>query len=807
MTTLWQDVRFGGRMLRRNASLTATVVLTLALGIGAATTIFSFVNGILLESLPYTNPEQLVSVVSRFISVTQGDFLDWQQRSHGLQEMCAFNFGRPSLTTGGEPIRLFAAFVSPRFAETAGVKPRLGRTFATMSPADISRSVIISSALWRSRFQSDPAIIGKPVVLDGTPFTVIGVMPDGFSFPKDAATFPDARPRAFPAVDVWMPLHLEPGYRSNANIQAVGRLRSGTTAAQAADEINAIDRGLGEPGAADPNSKVSVVPLQQQIVRFARPLLAVLFGAVGLLLIVACGNVATLLLARATTRQREVAIRGALGAGRARLVQQFLVESVVLSLLGGTAGLLTAVWGLDVVKALVPRGSLPRMEAVAVDGRVLAFTVLVSVITGLTFGALPALRSGTTDVSAALKASAATHTGHSRSLRLLVSAQVALAFVLLSGAGLLLVSFHRLTSVNPGFSTDHVLTADVALPETTYPALAELRTFSSSVLERLRRTPGIVGASAVTLLPIGGPMLSGDFVAEGVPDSTKPYAVKAAVSPGYFRTMEIPLMRGRDFSEQDGEQTADAVIVTDGLARQLWPGQNPIGRRLKLGFGDRNREPWRVVVGVVGDVRQQGLDDRARPAIYMPIAQAPFAFLIRDLTFVARTRNDPRAVAPLVREQINAVDPLLAVGRISSMEALVAASVSEPRFRAILLAGFAAAALLLIGVGILGVLASFVARRRREIGVRMTLGARGADVVRLVVSQAIWITAIGLAAGVALAIPLTRVLRAYLFEIGPNDPATMAGGGVLLIALALGASYIPARRAARVDLVATLRAE
>lgn len=805
MNAVWRDVRFGARMLRRNAGPTLLIVLTLAVGIGAATTIFSFVNGVLLESLPYTNPDELVAVVSRFITVTQGDFLDWQRQNHVFQDMVAFNFGTASLTTGGEPVQLFAAFVSPRFAETAGAKPRLGRSFAMVPPADVSRSVIISSGLWRSRFQSDPEIVGKTITLDGTAFTVIGVMADGFTFPRDAAS--SSGPRPLPDIDIWMPLTLQPGYRSNADIQAVARLRPGVSAVQAADDVNAINRGLGEASTADPNSKTALVPLQEQVVRVARPLLKMLFGAVGLLLIIACGNAATVLLARATTREREVAIRGALGAGRAQLVQQFLVESIMLALVGGLAGLLVAVWGLDLVKALVPRGSLPRIDAVAVDGRVLAFTTVVSIVTGLVFGALPALRSGRTDIIGALKAAGTTHTRRSRPLRLLVAAQAALAFVLVTGAGLLLVSLHRLTSVDPGFRTDHLLTLNVALPETSYPTLAQMQGFSSVVMERLRQTPGVVAAGAVNMLPLGGSGLSGDFIADGVSDPKALFAAKAAVSPGYFRTMGIPVTRGREFSGLDRAGAIGAVIVTDGLARRLWPGRDPIGRRLKLGFGEPDKEAWRTVVGVVGDVRQRGLNDRLRPAIYMPIAQAPLPFLIRDLTFVAQTRDDPREVAPLVRRQINAVDPLLPVGRMSTMAAIVADSVSEPRFRAILLGGFAAAALLLIGVGILGVLASFVARRTREIGVRMTLGARRTDVVRLVVSQAVWITLIGVAGGVVLAIPLTRLLRTYLFEVGPNDPATLTAGGMLLVLLGLAASFVPARRASRLDPLVTLRTE
>ena len=804
MNTLWQDARFGARMLRRNTGPTLIIVLTLALGIGAATTIFSFVNGVLLESLPYTNPEELVAVLSRYVTVTQGDFLDWQQQNRVFQDMAAFDFGTASLTTGGDPVQLFAAFVSPRFAETAGAKPRLGRTFATVRPADVSRSVIISSGLWRSRFQSDPDIVGKAIVLDGKAFTVIGVMAEGFSFPRNVGS--SLRPHPLPDVDVWMPLTLRPGYRSNADIQAVARLRPSVTAAQAADDLNAIDRRLGEEHDANPDSKINLVPLKDVVVRTARPLLGLLFGAVGLLLLIACGNAATLLLARATTREREVAIRGALGAGRAQLVQQFLVESIMLALIGGVAGLLVAAWGLDVVKALVPNGTLPRIDEVAVDGRVLAFTIVVSLVTGLVFGAVPAFRSGTTDIVGALKATSTTHTRASRPLRLLVAGQVALAFVLVAGAGLLFMSFHRLTSVEPGFRTDHVLTLDVALPEQSYPTLAEMRAFSASVIERLHHTPGILAAGAVNALPLGGSGVAGDFVAEGVADRQALFASKAAVSPDYFRTMGIPLRRGRDFTDQDRAGGADAVIVTEGLARRLWPGRDPIGRRLKLGFGDDDKD-WRTIVGVVGDVRQGGLDHGLRPTIYMPIAQAPVPFLIRYVTIVAHTTDDPRAVASQVRRQINAVDPLLPVGRMSTMAALVADSVSEPRFRAVLLGSFALAALLLIAVGILGVLMSFVARRTREIGVRMTLGARSADVVRIVVSQALWITLIGLAAGVALAIPLTRLLRSYLFAVSPNDPMTLAAGGLLLILLGLAASFVPARRASRVDPLITLRTE
>jgi len=545
--------------------------------------------------------------------------------------------------------------------------------------------------------------------------------------------------------------------------------------------------------------------LHEQVVRGARPLLLTLLSAVALLLLVACANVANLLLGRATARSREVAIRSALGSGRRRLIQQFLVESLVLGLIGGVAGLLLTNLGIDLIAALIPPGALPRVAKAHIDTHVLIFSAAVSLFTGLIFGAFPALYAARTDLTTALRG--ATQTARSGYLRVLIGTEIALAFVLLVAAGLLLRSFERLTSVNPGFRPQGVLTVDVTLPEGSYPTLTEMRAFSSAVLDRIAHAPAIVASGAVNFLPIGGPSLVGDFTLEGIPRPRGFTAAKPAVSPGYLAAMGIPLVQGRDFTERDTEQALGVAIVTEGFARRAWAGQNAIGKRLRLGFGRPEQQPWLTVVGLVRDVKQSALADDVKPAIYVPLLQAPRPFLLRSLAFVVRTAVDTESVAWVIRQQIYAVDPALPVGRIATMTQLISDSVSEPRFRTVLLGGFGASALMLIAVGLVGVLGYSVARRTREIGVRTALGAQRAAVAMLVVKQALTTTFIGMACGVPLALVATRLLERFLFEVSPHDPATFLAVGAVLCVTALLASYIPARRAASVDPLVALRCE
>jgi len=813
MGTVLADLRFGVRMLARHPAFTALAVMTLALGIGATTTIFSLVNGVLLKPLPYARSARLVvlaAIPSRAaapIAVTPGDFVDWQAQSRSFDAMTAFTASPLNLTGAGEPLRVLAASVTDRFAEVLGVVPQIGRTLdgPGRDGGDHASIVTISDRLWRSRFASDAAVVGRAIRLDGTLYTIGGVMPPGFSFPRELMASGGARTRA--DVDVWVPLAVRAGYRANAFLQVVARLKPGVSVEQSRIEMTAIETRLGEQFTGDRNAGVSVVPLHERLVSGVRPLLLMLFGAVGFLLLIACANVANLLLGRAAGREREASIRSALGASRRRLVQQQLTESVLLGLCGGGAGLLAAVWGVDFVTALVPKGMLPRIDEVRVDPLVLIFATVVSLITSAAFGAGPALHAAEVDVTVGLKGASSMHTARARSLSAFVVAQVALAFVLVCGAALLVESLVRLTRVDAGFRADHVLTADVTLPEGSYAGLPEMRRFAAAVVDRLRTVAGVAQVGAVNLLPIGGALLTGDFTVEGVQRPRGFVAVKPSISPGYFGAMGIPLVRGRDVEDRDTADMPGVAIVTERFAARIWPGQNPLGRRVTLGFGPPNQQPWHTVVGVVGDIRQTTLADELRPAIYAPIAQAARPFLLRELSFVVRASGDPQHVVPWIRDQIHAVDPALPIGRVATMTDLLSDSVSEPRFRAVLVGSFAVSALALIAIGMLGVLAYGVARRTREIGVRMALGAKRVDVIGLVVRQALIMTLGGIAIGAALASVMLDVLARFLFQVSPRDPVVFVSAGVGLCVVGLVASYIPARRASSVDPLVALRTE
>jgi predicted permease len=805
-----RDVRYAVRTLRRSPGFSTVAVLTVALGIGSTTTIFSFVNAVLLNPLVYPASDRLVVVAPTMngipVSVTPGDFLEWQHQSRSFEEMAAGTVTPYTLTGRGEPMGVLAGLVSDRFAETLRVAPQFGHTFGVGNRAETSQSVILSDHMWRRRFNSDPAIIGTSITIEGAPYTVVGVMPSGVSFPRELMSSEGAR--TLPDVDLWVPLTLRPKDRANGFLKVVARLKPGVTVAQAQAEMTILQTALASRFLPhERNIGMRVVEMQEQIVRPVRPLLLTLFSAVILLLVLACANVANLLVARAAARDRELAIRSALGSGKRRLIQQYLIESVLLATFGGALGLLLTKVGVHLLAALIPPGSLPRIGDVQIDAHVLMFSLAASVITGLMFGLLPAMQAGNTDLTTAFRGTGATHTMRSGYFRFLIAGEVALAFVLLVSAGLLFKSLARLTSVNPGFRPDSILTVDVTLPEGSYPTLAEMRAFSSAVLEGIRHTPAVTESGAVNLLPIGGPLLSGDFILEGVPQPRDFTAVKPAVSPGYFPAMGIPVLRGRDFNERDTEHAPGVAVVTEQFARRAWPGQNAIGKRLKLGFGRPEEQPWLTVVGVVGDVKQSALSDETRPAIYVPLLQAPRSFLLRNLSFVARTAIDPGRMASVLRDEIHHVDPLLPVGRIATMTQLMSDSVAEPRFRAVLLGAFGASAVVLITVGMLGVLGFLVARRTHEIGLRLAIGAQRADIATLVVKQALRMTGMGIVCGAALAFAVTRLLERFLFEISPHDPAIFMLMAAVLCVMSLVASYVPVRRATKVDPLVALRCD
>jgi predicted permease len=826
MDALVQDVRYGLRMLARNPGFTVVAILTLAIGIGGTTAIFSFVNAVLVRPLPYPDSERLALVAganpdgstSEITSVTPGDFLDWRAQTRTIERMAGFSMTTFSLTGAGKPERLPAATVTSDFFLTLGVAPILGRVFSSDDDAGIAVSgeftwgqalgdvVVISERFWRRRFNLDRNIIGRPVTLDGRAFTVVAVMPDDFTFPLDLSRFPGGR--AWQPPDLWAVAVLEPGYRNNTVLQVVARIKREATFELAQADMSTVAARIAQTLPRDRRVGVRIQPLLERIVREVRALLALFLGAVGFVLLIACVNVANLLLARAAARQREVAVRAALGSGRWRLIRQFVTESVLLGVLGGIAGVFVAIWGVDLALALLPAGSLPRLQETGFDPQALAFTMVISILSGLAFGLAPALHSSGTSLVGSLKEGASTERPRLRILDCLVVTEVALAFVLLVGASLMVRSFLRLAAVDPGFRPDRTLTISVTLPERAYESSDAMRAFARNVVERLAALPGVDHAGAVNWLPLGGALISGSIIVEGIPESRRGlWASKPAVTADYFRALGIPLMRGRPFTERDSANAPGVAIVTAEVARRWWPGEDAIGKHLKIGFGDANSQPWLTVVGVVGAVRGIQLGEDPQPAVYVPIDQAPRPFLLRDQTFVLRTAGDPLTLAAAARREIRAVDPLLPIDRLETMENLVASSVAEPRFRSAVLTAFATAALLLVASGILGVLAYAVTRRTREIGVRMALGAQRGDVLRLVMWHALRMTIAGVAVGLAASVGLTRALTRYLYEVRPTDPLSLAAAAVLLLAVALVAIYVPARRAVRVEPLTALRAE
>jgi predicted permease len=826
MDTLVQDLRYGLRMLERNPGFTVVAILTLAIGIGGTTAIFSFVNAVLLRPLPYPESERLALVApaspdgspSNVTAVTPGDFLDWQAQSSTFERMAAFSGATFSLTGAGEPERLSGATVTSDFFRTLGVAPTLGRVFSGNDDAGViaggpftwgqalGEVVVLSERLWRRRFGSDPGLIGRSMTLDGRPFTVVAVMPADFTFPLDLFRFPGGRASQPP--DFWVPTTPEPGYRNNALLQVVGRLKREATFEQAQADMSTLAARIAQTVEANRRVGVRIQPLHERIVRDVKPLLTVFLGAVGFVLLIACVNVANLLLARAAARQKEVAVRAALGSGRWRLIRQFVTESVLLGLLGGSAGVFVAIWGVDLALGLMPAGSLPRLQETGFDPHALVFTMVISILSGLIFGLAPAFHSSGASLVGSLKDGVSTERPRLRILDCLVMAEVALAFVLLVGAGLLVRSFVRLTSVDPGFRPEHTLTLSVTLPENAYETSEHMRTFARTAVERIATMPGVVHSAVVNWLPLGGSMLSGSIIVEGIPQSTRGlWAAKPAVTPDYFRAMGIPLLRGRAFSERDTAKAPGVAIVTEQFARRLWPAQDAVGRRLKIGFGSPDSQSWLTVVGVVAAVRGIQLAEEPQAAVYVPLDQAPRPFLLRSQTFVVRTASNPLAVATAVRSVIRNVDPNLPIDRVETMDRLVASSVAEPRFRSAVLAVFATAALLLVASGILGVLAYAVTRRTREIGVRMALGAQRVDVLSLVMGHALRMTIAGVGLGLAASVGLTRLLTRYLYEVQPTDPFSLAAAAVLLFAVALVAIYVPARRAVRVEPLTALRAE
>lgn len=810
-TTL-QDVRYGSRKLARSPGFTAVAVATLALGIGANTLIFSVVNAAILHPLPFRDANKLVTqwATSPTIgysgpgSFTDRDYMEWRDQNRVFDEIAAFR-GQPSNLTGvGEPVRLIGAAISPSLLRVLEVNPALGRAFAPEeeNPGH-NRVALLSDRLWRSRFGRDPSVAGRAIKLDGEFYTVIGVMPAGFGFPNEA--------------DVWTPLTLA-SEAHNATLQIVARLKPGVSLERARSEVALIgERHPAKPG--DWEWHTTLVPLGRAVASEVRTPLFVLFAAVGLVLLIACANVANLFLARATTRQREIAVRKALGASRARVVRQLLTESVMMAVFGGGLGLLLAALGQSsVAKAasLLPRSlgspsAAAHIASAGIDFWVLGFTLAISVLTAVLFGLTPAVWASRGGLDSGLKEEGRSSTpgrGRGYTRDGIVMAEVALAVILLVGAGLLIRSFLHLMNVDPVFSPQNVLTLNISLPDTRYESARPMIAFEQQALERLSALPGVKSAGGVFGLPLGNGAIGGDFTVEGQPEpapGTQAFiATKAVIGGDYFRAIGIPLLRGRYFDRHDSESAPHVVIVSQSLARHFWPLEEAIGKRLKPGFSN---DAWCTVVGVVGDTKQYSLGETPSPSMYLPYAQAPDPFLMQDITLVVRTGADPLSLVTAARHAVQAVDPDLPVFDVASMEQLVYRSVSAPRFNTALLGVFAALALLLAAVGIYGVMSYAVVQRTHEIGVRVALGAGASDILRQVVRQGMLPAVVGIAAGTAGAWAVARFLSSLLFGVRPTDPVTFAVVPLLLAAVAVVACLLPARRATKVDPVVALRYE
>lgn len=851
---LAQDLRYGLRQLRRTPGFTAVAVLTLALGIGANSAIFSVVNAVVLRPLPYAHSDRLVWIAESIPALkteiaTGGDYVDWKDQSHTLDRIAAYDRGARreggpggsddfNLTGRGTPARVHAVSVSASFFATLGVEPQVGRAFTENEDQPGGPQVVVlMHSFWQQYFGSDPHVLGQTVNLGAAPYTVVGVMPASFRFPGESDT------------QLLLPLALNQAQerlrlQSQRLVRIIGRLKPGVSLAAARTDLDDIrkraqpssepmlgegegparrDRAMQTPGPGGPMlagggegrgrmvppaSELNVVPLGEHLAGNLRPAMLTLLGAVGLVLLIACANVANLMLTRASARTREVAVRAALGAGRWRLVRQLMAESVTLAAVGGVAGLLLAVWGVDVIARLIPSGiggGILALAAPKVDGNVLLFALAASIFTGILFGLAPALTLTRPDLADGLKqgAQVASPGGRRGWLRgALAVAELSLALVLLIGAGLLVTSFYRVLRVNPGFAPERVLTMDLSLTDARYPAARQKSEFFSQVLRRVESLPGVRSAAIADSLPLSPYQmflmmpLNRLLPRAALSSSTRVMMSRLTVSPGYFYTLGIPVLKGRAFTDHDDEKALKVAVVNEALVRHLWPGEDPIGKKLPL-FGDL------TVVGVVGNTRHEGLSQETQAEIYVPYLQSPED----SMQLAVRTTAEPDSIVSALRAQVRDVDPDQPLYHVAMLQQVLENSLAPRRLNVLLLGIFAAIALAVATVGIYGVMSFSVAQRTHEIGIRMALGAERRNVLGLVVRQSLRLTLLGVAIGIAGALALTRFLASWLFGVKPTDPLTFVAVSLILIVVALAACYIPARRAAKVDPMVALRHE
>ncbi len=811
LETSWQDARYGARILRKNPGFTLVAVLTLALGIGANTAIFSIVDAVLLRPLPYPDPNQLVLMFDvplqqpdALSGLSYRDFTECREQNRVFSEMAGNSFHDLTLTGAGEPSIVNTAAVTPEIFPLLNAKPLAGRTLLPEDGKQGAPSVaVLGENLWRSRFGSNPALMGQSITLDMRSFTVVGILPASFRYPDGA-----------PHQDVWISVAQDPLFGPRMSqpgarvLVGIGRIKPGVSLTQAQAEMNILGARLAKQyPAQDSGLTIRIEPYRQVVVGNVKSALLILLGSVGLVLLIACANIANLLLSRATSRGREIAVRIALGAGRARIVRQLLTESGLLGLLGGFAGVLFAAWGVWTLRPFLPSDMI-QLSSIHVGGSVLAFTLLLSLAAALAFGLAPALLATPSNLQTNIK-EGGERTGHrcSQYVRsFLAISEISLAMVLLVAGGLLMRSFALVTSVNPGFDPKNVIEAEVSLPQFQYSTPQQWTAFSKELLARLHAQPGLRDSALAAPLPMdrqGEANFEFNIVGNPpLPPGKSPTADYATVSPDYFRVMQIPLLQGRFFSEQDSPSNPNAAIISETLARRYFPNQDPIGRQMRFGFPPDSNVS-REIVGVVGDVRDVALSRKPGPMMYVPFAQAP----LYGGEVVVRSSLSASRVAAGIRQAVHSIDKDLPVTDVESFPDALGASVTQERFRTLLLSSFSGIALILAAVGIFGVISYSASQRTHEIGIRMALGAQQRDVLRLILGQGAKLALLGLGAGAVAALLLTRLMASLLYGVSATDPLTFGAVAIVLLGVAVTACYIPARRAMRVDPVVALRHE
>jgi len=817
MNQFFFDIRYGVRVLLKNRSFTAVAVFALALGIGANSAIFSVVNSVVLRPLPYKDSDRLVTIWSNLLQpglekivVSAPELADFREQNNSFDQIAAYDFQGVNVTGGDEPERIRAALVSPNLLPLLGTNAAIGRGFSTAEDQPgRSQVAVLSHSLWQRRFAAEPDVIGKPIAVDGKSLEIIGVMPVDFHFPDNDT-------------ELYLPLTISPDLMTEDNrgshfLSVIARLTPGVSIHHAQSDINAIAQRMSIEHASTYRAGygASVIAMRDDIVGEVRPTLFILLGSVGFVLLIACANVANLLLARGAVRQKEVAIRTALGATRLRLIRQFLTESAILAIISGGFGLLLALWGVEFLVSLSP-ASIPRLNEIALDARVVAVTLGVSLLTGFLFGLAPAMQFSKPDLNETLKDVGRSSTNGRQKQRLrslLVISELALSVVLLVGAGLMIKSFMRVQGADPGFNSENLLTMRLSLPRSKYPDFNKQTRFFQELLSRIQAQPSVQSAAAINALPLSGSTADRSFRIEGRvlnPGEPGPDEELRFVSSGYFSTMGIPVLRGRDFTERDNSEAPRAAIVNRALADRYWPGDEALGKRIAYSGLGEGKPNWCEVVGVVGNVKHGGPDTPPKPEVYLPYLQPLFTSdtsVIGPMYLVVRSATPPSGLTAAVRGEIGSLDANQPVSNVKTMEERLSTALAQRRFNMLLLGIFAGVALLLASIGIYGVMSFAVTQRTRELGIRMALGASASNVLALVLGQGLVMTFIGVLGGLAASFVLTNLIHSLLYEVSATDPLTFAAVSVVLIAVALVACFIPARRAMKVDPMVALRHE